>query len=368
LNSLPLTLDASYERILLRIDPAQVSLARAALEFVFFSLCPPTLAELAEATAVGSYDGPFDIENRLFEPEDILRMCSSLLVLEYPDLDNLKMDNESDLEASVVDLSTSEIANPNPKPPTVKPAHYTVSEYMQSNRIRSSPVKFFAMSEDSGNVSLAKICLKYFLNFNNPEPLDVAIHKGYPLLTYARVFWHHHVTSALLQNDAVTTDFLRKFLDVKAYYVLNLVRLSHSISPYAIPPVNLVSTVFYLCAEGASCEVVKFAVDMGFDVNGEAEGAASALQLVASGHWGHDINKLNILLAAGAEVNFRGGPWGTALAAAVQSDSEERVARLLDVGADPNMRGYPSQSTALHFAVKPALYGSDTKSANNIVH
>jgi len=370
LNSLPLTLDATYERILLRIDPAQVSLARVALEFVIFSMRPPTLDELAEAAAVGSYDGPFDIGNRLFEPEDILRMCSSLLVLEYPDLDSPKMDDESDSEDSVVDLNSSETDNPNPKPPTVKPAHYTVSEYIQSTRIRSSPAKFFAMSRDSGDASLAKICLRYLLIFNDLEPLGATVSKEYPLLKYAPKFWHRHVTSTVIQRDEVTVDLLMKFLDIKGFCFLNCIRLWDPDSygerkkPH-LQPGNMLSPPYYLCRVGACCELVKFAVDMGFDANEHGD-YGSTLQ--AASYFCHDVNTLSILLAAGAEVNALGGRYDTALNASVACRFEEGVARLLDAGADPNMRGYAGGRTALHWAVKFGSCQTDSKSVINILH
>lgn len=57
----------------------------------------------------------------------------------------------------------------------MRPAHYTVSEYLMSARIHTSPVKIFALAQESEDTSLAKICLKYLLRFNNSEPLSAAI-------------------------------------------------------------------------------------------------------------------------------------------------------------------------------------------------
>jgi ankyrin repeat protein len=353
----------------LRIDPAQASLARAALEFVIFSKRPPTLVELAEAAAVGSYDGPFDIENRLFEPEDILRMCSSLLVLQYPDLNDQETDSEFNSEAPS-ELDISEFDNPISKSPTVKPAHYTVNEYLRSIRIRSSPAKFFAMSEDSGDASLAKVCLKYLLIFNHPELLGAAVGEEYPLSSYAPEFWVDHITSAVIQHDAIARDLLRRFLDANDYCFLNSIRLSDP-DDYDEPhpdlqPSDLLSPIYYLCRAGACCELVKLAIDMGFDVNGPGGTGGSALQ--AASFWNRDVNMLNILLAAGADVNTLGGRHNTALGSAVARGFEEGVARLLDAGADPNMRQAADDATVLHYAVRLESYHGDGKSSINILH
>jgi hypothetical protein len=294
--------------MLLRIDPSQASLARTALEFVIFSKYPPSLAELAEATTVGSYDGPFDIGNRPFEPEDILRLCSSLLVVEfdlrspravdlpYPaEVFDSEKDDESDSEASMVVSTTPEFDYS--KPQIVKPAHYTVSEYIQSTRIRSSPAKFFAMSRDSGDASLAKICLKYLLIFNDPEPPCAIAQEEYALIGYAAKSWHLHVTTTATQHDTVTKDLLTKFLDTKGFCFLNCIRILDPDSRIYGDRKNLdvqrgdmFSPLYYLCRVGACCGLVKFAVDMGFDANQFGEFGSTLL--TANDHC-EDVNTLN---------------------------------------------------------------------------
>jgi ankyrin repeat protein len=369
LNSLPLTLGESYERILRSMGLVEAPLARAALEFVVFSKRPLTLAELAEAVAVGPHDEPFDIRNRMFKLEDILRICSSLLVLEHPDLDNPKTDHGWNYESTI-----SRFGNSNLNRTTVKPAHYTVSEYMQSTQIRSSPAKFFAMSRDSGDASLAKICLKYLLIFNDSEPPGATVDEEYPLVGYAAEFWHKHVTNTVMQRDAVTRDLLAKFLDTKGFCFLNCIRLYNPDSfihgdrkNLDLQPGNMVSPLYYLCKLGACCELVKFAaVDMHFDANEQGDSGSA---LVAACHHCDDADTLRVLLVAGAEVNALGGYYGTALAATVRRCFEEGVTLLLGHGADPNLpqsAGY--HDTVLHSAVDlDQDRSTDSQSAINIL-
>jgi hypothetical protein len=164
LNYLPPNLHASYGRILSRIGPAQVPLARAALQFIIFARRPPLLVEVAEAAVVGSSDGRFELENRLFDPMEILRMCSSLLVLEEPVTDDSEVDNSLASEDDSVSDTTSvpeklEMEDWIWKKSRVRPAHYTVSEYLLSARIRTGPANKFAISDETGGQWISSTCL-----------------------------------------------------------------------------------------------------------------------------------------------------------------------------------------------------------------
>ena len=364
MDSLPQTLDASYERLLLRIHPAQICLARAALEFLVFSKRPPTLVEVAEAVAVGTFDGPFDMENRLFEPEEILRICSSLLVLERFIADKVGQDDSSDAE-------DQQNKDTNERPAVVRLAHYTVSEYLMSPRIHTGPVKIFALAQESGDTSLAKICLKYLLLFNSPEPLSAAVDSEFPLVRYAASSWYHHVASVFMQTDPVIVELLRKFYRNEDYYFFNSIRFSDPDvfwwgKPHpGLQPADLPSPLYYLCMRGACSEHVRLVIDMDFDVNRHGGNWGFPLQAACQSKC--DITTLNILLESAANVNALGGYYHTALNAAAGAGSEDKVERLLNAGADPNLGASEGHFNALHRAIWLLQYKRDVEPYTNIV-
>lgn len=305
-------------------------MARTALEFVIFSSRPPTLEEVAEAVAVGSFDGPFDVGNRLFEPEMILVICSSLLVLEEnphrdPGLEHsatasvsglhdvLVSDGDSISDSLLVAYDASDLDNKR----TIRPAHNTVNEYLQSTHILNGPVSLFAMSEDTSNSSLAKICLRYLLLFNNSGPLDEDVEEKFPLSYYAANLWYEHVTAAGIHHDERITSLLRTFLDTKDHFsFLNSIRISdpdrHYEAHYTLQLADLLSPVYYLCRQGVCRELLKFAIDLGCYVNGNGGLCKFALQaaVVACHLSGHDnVDTLDDLLEAGADVNATLGFW-----------------------------------------------------------
>ena len=129
LRSLPKSLDNTYSRILINIDEEYRRETYTVLQWLTFSVRPLHLVEVAEAVAVRPGSDFPDGEEKLRGPHVILSICSSLVVL-------------------------SEIGE-------LRLAHYSVKEYLVSERIRTSPASPFAMMVDYGNKKIAEICLTY---------------------------------------------------------------------------------------------------------------------------------------------------------------------------------------------------------------
>ncbi|KAL8683966.1 MAG: hypothetical protein Q9224_006645 [Gallowayella concinna] len=84
LDSLPKTLDATYERILCKIDKRDWAYARKILQWLASSLRPLALEEIAEVTAIDIDGVPmYDPERRLQDVQDVLDICSSLVTETY---------------------------------------------------------------------------------------------------------------------------------------------------------------------------------------------------------------------------------------------------------------------------------------------
>ncbi|CZR57756.1 uncharacterized protein PAC_07645 [Phialocephala subalpina] len=108
LKSLPESLDETYARFLFGIDKKYHELAFTALSWLAFSARPLTIKELAEAVAINpDADVPFDIENRLVDPSDILRVLSGLVVI-YGDGDGDESDCEEEGGGTRYDSTDSE--------------------------------------------------------------------------------------------------------------------------------------------------------------------------------------------------------------------------------------------------------------------
>jgi hypothetical protein len=79
LKSLPKTLDATYDRILLDIDDEDRDDAKKVLQWLAFSCRPLALEEVTEVLVVNLDDGSLEEDERLRDPYDILTICSSLV-------------------------------------------------------------------------------------------------------------------------------------------------------------------------------------------------------------------------------------------------------------------------------------------------
>ncbi|KAJ7059439.1 hypothetical protein C8F01DRAFT_1231926 [Mycena amicta] len=136
LNSLPTTLDATYERILSRIHPRNKPHARRLFNWLAFSFHPLHFKELAQVLAINFIDDAHaTFEEDCIEPdpkEAISRVCLSL-----------------------VQITTDG---------TVQFAHFSVKEFFLSERINSMPsVSLFYIEAEKAHIIIAASCLAYLL-------------------------------------------------------------------------------------------------------------------------------------------------------------------------------------------------------------
>src|SRR5438105_321000 len=134
LKGLPDTLDGTYDRILCAIDKENSQDALKILQWLVYSARPLQIGEVVDAIAVyGDGNLRFDIESRLPDPQDILTICSSLVTIAGPE---------------------------------IRLAHYSVKEYLVSDRIQYGRACQYSILEVPTNVSIAEICLAYLLQFD----------------------------------------------------------------------------------------------------------------------------------------------------------------------------------------------------------
>jgi hypothetical protein len=137
LDTLPLGLYETYDRILDSINEQDSQLVRRLLLWLTFPPFPPlTIDQLAEAVALDpDSTPPFDDENIIEDPEDILRMCGSL----------------------VTRLSVRGAEG------RVVLAHYSVKEYLTSEHLTKKHPEYSYTRKDA-KIRIAMACLQGLLH------------------------------------------------------------------------------------------------------------------------------------------------------------------------------------------------------------
>lgn len=133
LHELPETLDETYERILMRIPRKSSKIAHKALQLLaFHDFYFQSIDVLAEVLAVDVEQLSFNPEKRLIDRNALFEICTCLVTL--TNMDKIIL------------------------------AHYSVKEYLVSERVQLGPATSFQISDVSSNVLAAKICLVYLLD------------------------------------------------------------------------------------------------------------------------------------------------------------------------------------------------------------
>ncbi|TQB70154.1 hypothetical protein MPDQ_000932 [Monascus purpureus] len=356
LRTLPQDLDKTYEQILSSIDKTYIDDVRRVLTLLCFSTRPLTVNELIEAHAVDLNVPPhLDREGRGYEQNDLIDICLGLIEISRTDESVPPKSGQSILTARI--------------------AHFSVQEYLQSERILQTKVKIFAIQSGPANTEIAQICLVYLL-----EPIlsngifDARKMKEFPLAHFAAQYWYHHYINSQEGKSKIEELLQRLFLHDTNYFN-TWIRLYDMDGPkimkknsygsplYYISLLGLESTLSSMIAADAEYghlleivnnqggyygnalhaasfkgfdKVVQMLLDHGADVNAQGEYYGSALQ--AASFKGFD-KVVQMLLDHGADVNAQGGRFGSALHAASSSGHEKVVQMLLDHGADVNAQG-----------------------------
>ncbi|KAI9878906.1 MAG: hypothetical protein M1830_010154 [Pleopsidium flavum] len=341
LHSLPKTLDETYDRILTNIHEEYHTQTFTALQWLVFSARPLYLEEVAEAVALKPGQSVLEGVDRLFDPYEILTICSSLVTL-------------SD--------ETRE----------VRLAHYSIKEYLISERIRRGSASAFHLMELSAHRTMAEMCLNYLLSFDKPNPLSSQSLLDFPLLDYAAQNWYNHARVAEKDPGAKLNSLILNLLNpTKSFSLNNWLRifqpddpwygrdsLSAEIGPplYYASYLGLLETGRLLLRNGADVNpqgkyygrplqaaavqgyenIVQMLLDHGADINSQSGEYGNALQ---AAFVGRQEKVILLLLEKGADVTLQGGYYGNALQAALTQGLPEFAPRLLEMGADVNAQG-----------------------------
>ncbi len=331
----PPALDKTYDRILCAIDERNSKYAVRVLLWLAFSSRQLSPEEISEAVAIDvERDPSFDMQEVLEDPLDVLKICPSLVTIANNKLDSM--------EESPFREWMGEEWTPWPKMvrQVVVLAHYSVKEYLTSERIRQGPAARYSMQDAACNEVLAKSCLGYLLQFQRPDSLSKDNIKGFKLARYSAEFWISHVRAAVEESKTLR-QVIMKLFETKGGAFLNWIRVydpDHgSRDPDLTKPLESIPAPLYYASRAGLAEIVsRLLLESGSDVTAEGGHYGNALQ-VASTH-GH-TEVVELLLSKGADVSAKAGYYSSALHAASHQGHDKIVKLLLSKGADVNTKG-----------------------------
>lgn len=373
LGSLPKTLDETYERILLNIPDEYSDYAIRILHWLTHSLRPLSLDELSEIVAVNLQGEPwFDPDAVFPEQDDLLAVCSNLVTLEYHErgsLDMLYCQSDFRLDVEVPDrlyghsdsrLRVELLGNTKDVSPVVRLAHFSVQEYLISERMKHLPASKYAVTYLAANETIAATCVAYLLQFDEQEILSPDLLKARPLVRYAAICWTQHARIIDRELNSVRSLGLRLLrADSKAY--ANWVRIiGYSVtgrhragmfSRRAMKPIcrycrlsskdnGRISMQPWFAITGFEViELVRALLELGAKVDAFSDYGVPLLEASRLGN--EDLTQL--LLDYGADIDLKSGgkkyPRTTALQVASENGHEDMVRCLLRRGANINLGG-----------------------------
>jgi hypothetical protein len=284
LDELPITLDDTYERILLSIPKEKFQHARRLFQCIVAAIRPLRVEELAEIFAIefSPNEGTNLVEG--WRPENaeeaVLSACSSLI--------------------AIIDDQGSKI---------VQFSHFSVKEYMTSDRLQTSDVGHvcdYYIPLELANTLLARACIAVLLQLD--EKVDRELVATFPLAKYASEHWLDHAKFENVQSqiqEALERLFNPKRPHLRAcIWAHNVeVKYTHNFSDYSgaeqPPPLN--ATPLYYAVFCGFSELAKWLITThAEDVNVKCFDNRTPLHV--SSQEGH-LDAVRMLLDYGAHVN-----------------------------------------------------------------
>lgn len=334
LDSLPTTLNETYDRILCKIDPLYQLEVLQVLQWLTCSLRPLSLEEVAELFAVDvNEDKVFSFDKRPADPDDVLEICSSLITCIDANQSHAEVDDEDD--------------NKNCKPPStgeriVQLAHFSVKEYLVSDRIRAGSAACFSIDETLSHAKIGQTSLFCLLLYDEASYTDS---KGFlndlPLAKYAAEYWAKHLVKGGGNVPHAAVDLLSSKEKMKNW--IDLYDLEVKTSSRRLTFVLRGSPLYYAVLTRLQ-GLVRSLIDVNEGENQQraAEGGieTKGQETVRNLATSHNQGFLNTI----------GGRLHTPLNAAAWIGQQDIVEILLKRGANPNIYGGSRMGSALSAA------------------
>ena len=317
LNSLPESLNETYERMLCNINYHLIEDARRILTLLCYAKRPLTVGELIDGVAVEihNHSTSLNLKRRLQDSNDIRDICEGFINIDF----NVGSTTENE-EAELTE--------------TVRIAHFSVQEYLESEHIQHQKAAKFSLTSVLAHTEIAQICLTYLL-LPGQRTLE-----DYPLISYAAKHWYNHYE--YLDNPASVLDDCILRLFERRDLLVAWIEIHDPDEGGYIPtgsPDDVPDSVYYASLMGLEQTLHKLVN------NGQSEPLVAKRINAQGGRYGNALQAatrkghfeiMRILLKKGADVNAQGGLYGNALRAASYKGCTQAVRILLDRGADVN--------------------------------
>ena len=213
---------------------------------------------------------------------------------------------------------------------TIEFVHFSVKEYLVSERIKSSLVSSFYIDIQRTRQEIAQICLTFIFLFDQPDFRIMKIKDAHPLLLYICKHWLRHFKEGKGQEEKQIRDLAYKLFDLdrQRFFIMCLAMGSDRSKSGSID-----SQLYYAIESGLD-EVVRTLLQRGADPNA-GKGCFGYALHVAALYSSEEI--VSLLLKHNVDVNLRAGMYNTALIAACWKRRVNVVNLLLNHGADPNL-------------------------------
>lgn len=279
LHALPGTLRETYGNILERIPLTDWKYVREALLWLSFTKRPLALDELNEAVVQEETSTILDNDMRLVSPRILLQICQGLITQDRSGMVNL--------------------------------AHSSIKDFLTSEWIRSSRVRYFSLNCTTADNTLMRRCLAY-LNLENFQsgysPHNHAYIRrlrDYPFLRYSANFWALHGAASQFNED--DRQLVNRFFDTKSlprrgnYGVWVQTLLGSELDVAAIEATH----PLYYAASFGLVPVVKAIIASDSNIDIDARGGRYRWTPLFVACFRHQYQVVEILLEAGADPYIR---------------------------------------------------------------
>lgn len=326
------------------------------LRWLVYAKEPPSLGELAEAAIVDPEgDIVVDTANR-GSLEDTLQILCGLVTRQRPgnDDDSDNIDNHDEIDEEVENIREEETpegldseegdgshssspsgrVNKNTK---IRLAHFSVKEYLESERILQSQAKDFYLENAKEQDFLARSCLTYLISYSGSEQRTSTVSdlEEFPLLRYAARSWYYH--SSLKKSSDISREacFLSSEAYISDWLMIHQPEKDWGDAFGYLDPSTIGSGIYYASCFGLEA-VVNELLRAGSDINAQGGDFRSPLHVAMARGYEKIVE---ILIDQGADINAQGGRYGNALHFASSEGNEKIVELLIERGADINAHG-----------------------------
>ncbi|CAH0045316.1 unnamed protein product [Clonostachys solani] len=343
LESLPKTLDQTYNRILASVPDPHRHYTIRLLQFLTFSERPLRIEEAVDAIAVKADVKPyFNPGDRMPVPEEVLSYCSSLVAMT-----NRPEANDEQKVEIVKELSL---------------AHFSVKEYLISDRFQQDDrMKDIRLDflETNARASIVKVCVAYLLGLealiNTSQGADtdeyydrmlsegghIAVRRKYPMAQYSAQYWPEH--ARLVKDIGEGKSLIWDLINSAAYKINWSLYYNSSIFFGGRLGAIFPPTLYYTSLAGLGW-LVEGLLEDGADLNAKGNRETALNIAVECGH--EEI--VHLLLQAGAVADAPNRNGDTPLHAAMKSGATRIFQLLLEHTTDIN------KTNVLLVAVKEA--------------